>query len=399
MAVKHVNLFDPAERQQLMAAQMMQTPAIDTSQWRGRQTPEYGVGHGLIDAGQKLAAAWMARKADKRAASDDEKRRRAQAEALAAMSRPQNYVETAEAQSPFSRAQNALNAGVDPSLVEAYMGQKLGTEQGADPTKVQEYNFAKQNGYQGSFEEYLNKFYGREQNTPAVLQEWEVVKAMTPQERADYLEMKRTVPVERINQVPTRLLPGGGLQPLSTVESEATAAADIKSAETTAAETAKVQTEAKADLPRVEQNAGQAINVIDQLLQHPGFSGIFGASSMLQPQMVPGSKWADANALLNQVKGKTFLEAFQTLKGGGQITELEGTKAEQAIARLSQAQSEDAARQALEELKMIAMQGVHRARQRAGVGLPEVIPNSSSGQMTDFSKMTDEQLQAIINGQ
>ena len=92
--------------------------------------------------------------------------------------------------------------------------------------------------------------------------------------------------------------------------------------------------------------------------------------------MVPGSPWADANALLDQIRGKTFLEAFQTLKGGGQITELEGTKAEQAIARLARTQSEEAARQALLELKEIAELGVQRAKQRAeiGQGLPQIVP-------------------------
>jgi hypothetical protein len=142
----------------------------------------------------------------------------------------------------------------------------------------------------------------------------------------------------------------------------------VSGSQTRSTKEAEINVEARADLPRVEQNAGQATQIIDQLLEHPGFAGIFGKSGMLQPQMVPGTDWSDANALLNQVKGKTFLEAFQTLKGGGAITEIEGLKAEQAIARLDRAQSDEAARQALLELKEIARMGVDRARQRAGMG-------------------------------
>jgi hypothetical protein len=175
-------------------------------------------------------------------------------------------------------------------------------------------------------------------------------------------------------------------QTVVTPDTAITAATDKERAVTTAREGAEITTQAAADLPRVEQNAHQAMQAIDQLLAHPGFSGIFGKSGMLQPQMLPGTDWADANALLNQIKGKTFLEAFQTLKGGGQITELEGTKAEQAIARLDRAQSDDAAKLALLELKEIAQLGVARARQRAG--LPPSQPQQQTP--TDISALLDK---------
>ena len=37
---------------------------------------------------------------------------------------------------------------------------------------------------------------------------------------------------------------------------------------------------------------------------------------------------------MEQIRGKNFLTAYQQLKGGGAITEIEGTKAEAAQARL-----------------------------------------------------------------
>ncbi len=44
----------------------------------------------------------------------------------------------------------------------------------------------------------------------------------------------------------------------------------------------------------------------------------------------------DFNAMLDQVQGGAFLQAFESLKGGGQITQIEGEKATQAIVRAQQ---------------------------------------------------------------
>jgi hypothetical protein len=44
---------------------------------------------------------------------------------------------------------------------------------------------------------------------------------------------------------------------------------------------------------------------------------------------------------MEQIGGKNFLQAYQQLKGGGSITEIEGTKAEAAQARLKTAQSKE----------------------------------------------------------
>jgi hypothetical protein len=56
----------------------------------------------------------------------------------------------------------------------------------------------------------------------------------------------------------------------------------------------------------------------------------------------PGTDEADFQSLMRQVKGKQFLQAFESLKGGGPITDIEGTKATEAMARMNMAQSEEA---------------------------------------------------------
>ena len=81
---------------------------------------------------------------------------------------------------------------------------------------------------------------------------------------------------------------------------------------------------------------------IDALMNDPnledalGFEGIvrgFASSIGLDPNV------ARVNEMIKQVRGEVFLEGFEKLKGAGQITELEGQKAEQAYARLGQMQS------------------------------------------------------------
>ena len=81
---------------------------------------------------------------------------------------------------------------------------------------------------------------------------------------------------------------------------------------------------------------------IDALINDPnledalGFEGIvrgFASNIGLDPNV------ARVNEMIKQVRGEVFLEGFEKLKGAGQITELEGQKAEQAYARLGQMQS------------------------------------------------------------
>lgn len=58
-----------------------------------------------------------------------------------------------------------------------------------------------------------------------------------------------------------------------------------------------------------------------------------------------------ARGVLDKIKGGVFLNAFESLKGGGQITELEGKKAEEAGARLLTTQKPEDFRAALAELR------------------------------------------------
>jgi hypothetical protein len=112
--------------------------------------------------------------------------------------------------------------------------------------------------------------------------------------------------------------------------------------------------------------AANAVAAIEQLKTHPGRTSGTGLSSMLDPRnKIPGTDAYNFNVLLEQTKGKVFLEAFQSLKGAGAITEQEGKAGTAAIARLDAAQSEPEFMKALDELQTVIDQGVARAKAKA----------------------------------
>ena len=79
------------------------------------------------------------------------------------------------------------------------------------------------------------------------------------------------------------------------------------------------------------------------------------------------------------------------LRGGGQITQIEGEKATNAIARLQRAQSYDAFREALLELRDIAERAARRAagNGEAGNGQPAAVSGDDLPELWEF--MTEEQ--------
>lgn len=91
------------------------------------------------------------------------------------------------------------------------------------------------------------------------------------------------------------------------------------------------------------------IDSIDGILNDPALDTATGVFSFLQA--VPGTPQRRFGARAAQLEGQAFLQAFESLKGGGQITEIEGQKATQAIGRLDTAQSPNDYRQALTELR------------------------------------------------
>lgn len=168
---------------------------------------------------------------------------------------------------------------------------------------------------------------------------------------------------------------------------------------------AKGDVQAIQALPKVIGDAELAVGLLDQMVgkrdsktgklltkdpvtgevlknnkPHPGFApavGMGGFGTLGIPgiaQLTPGTDAANFKTLYDQVMGASFSEAFETLKGGGAITEKEGVKATAARNRMSLAQSEDEFIRAALEYRDIVAKGVERAQAKAARATTRMVP-------------------------
>lgn len=150
---------------------------------------------------------------------------------------------------------------------------------------------------------------------------------------------------------------------------------------TGAKETAEQRAAAVANLPKVLDQAERASRLIDEMIgtagrdlqpgerpraPHPGFTSAVGATYVPGARFVEGSDTADFMARLKELTGGAFLQAYETLKGGGQITQIEGEKATQAITRMDKSQSEAEFVRAAREFQRVINSALKRARAQAG---------------------------------
>jgi hypothetical protein len=147
-------------------------------------------------------------------------------------------------------------------------------------------------------------------------------------------------------------------------------------------QTRKLKTEAdiaEENRMKMMQKTFDTANYMDDLLEkvktHPGRSYATGKSSILPK--VPGTEPANFQVLLDQLQGQQFMQAYETLKGGGQITEVEGRKATEAMARMNPRQSEEAFLQGVNEFQSI----VRAAKERAAAKIqPQESPSTPAAQ-------------------
>ncbi|MEW7987904.1 MAG: hypothetical protein AB2799_19125 [Candidatus Thiodiazotropha sp.] len=120
------------------------------------------------------------------------------------------------------------------------------------------------------------------------------------------------------------------------------------------------------NLGKTTQQANYSIQLLEQLKNHPGLPYATGIYSVMP--RIPGTAQADFIARVEQLQGATFLQAYQQLKGGGHITEIEGEKAQNAVARMQRSQSREEFIKAADEYIGVIRDGLLRARKKAQNG-------------------------------
>lgn len=129
--------------------------------------------------------------------------------------------------------------------------------------------------------------------------------------------------------------------------------------------------EAQINLPQTIATADQTLGIVQDIIDHPGLPGAVGAKNAASlfgvlDEPIAGTPSADFVARLKQLEGKQFLQAFESLKGGGQITEMEGKRATDAIAAMQRSQSEEQFRKSAREFMDVVRAAKDRAMARAG---------------------------------
>ena len=148
-----------------------------------------------------------------------------------------------------------------------------------------------------------------------------------------------------------------------------------------------------AALPGAIANASEAIRLIDEMVgkpeirdkkgkiiqnatePHAGFNTYVGATLTPGLRFIEGTDTAAFELRQKQIEGKAFLEAFNTLRGGGSITEKEGEKGTAAIMRMNKASSPDEYKAAARELQDVLRNGIQIAKTKAGA-TPGIAPPS-----------------------
>ena len=141
------------------------------------------------------------------------------------------------------------------------------------------------------------------------------------------------------------------------------------------------------------------LNVIDQMIgdarlekgslvvpkggrrPHPGFEGVVGMG-VPGVRFIPGTQAASFDALFRQAEGGAFLQAYESLRGTGQITEIEGSKATSALTRMERSQSEVEFVKAAREFADVIRGAIARADKRYTALTGEAPPTAPARRKT-----------------
>ncbi|MDA9091510.1 hypothetical protein N9J84_05320, partial [Porticoccaceae bacterium] len=203
--------------------------------------------------------------------------------------------------------------------------------------------------------------------SPSAVREFEYFKNLDEAGQQQFLAVKRAQQIKDFGGYHGAVSPDGSVTNVGdktlAPSQETDYIADAAAAQETGRATGELQAGANEDIAK----ADQFIGLIDKAIGHPGRESATGMSSVFNSVAMPGGDRKDFLVLGQQLRGKNFLEAYQGLKGGGQITEVEGLKAENAQARLNEAQSEEEYLTALNDMKMLIAERVQRIKGKLGI--------------------------------
>lgn len=121
--------------------------------------------------------------------------------------------------------------------------------------------------------------------------------------------------------------------------------------------------QSEVDLAGARVAADRTLGLIDSLADDPYLDSMVGPVEGLMPNVSGDARRVQAK--MDQLKGSAFLEAYNMLRGGGQITEVEGQKAQDAMFRMQAAQTEKDYRAALADFRSAVEVGIAKIEARS----------------------------------
>jgi hypothetical protein len=128
--------------------------------------------------------------------------------------------------------------------------------------------------------------------------------------------------------------------------------------------------------PKLER----ALSLAQQVRTHPGLKSAVGPGWYNPGKFVAGSEAHDFVLIAERLQGEAFSQAFETLKGGGQITEYEGKQATKALAQLSNAQSVEQFMAAIDDFERAMQRGFNAMVDQARIKTAADIDLSKVGE-------------------
>ena len=171
-----------------------------------------------------------------------------------------------------------------------------------------------------------------------------------------------------------------------------------------AREEAKSQVQSTNNMQTLIDGAQAKLDLINRIRTSPALDSVTG---LIQGSVDPralGQDGADLAALIDQLRSQAFLQAFESLRGGGAITEIEGQKATDAIANLSRIQSKEAFLAQLATLENTLLRGINNAYSKSsgyygGIGGGSQPPAFTPGQPSPPPASAPAQAPAPAGGQ
>jgi hypothetical protein len=233
--------------------------------------------------------------------------------------------------------------------VQMIQQKRQAAQPGSQPALIQEYEYAKSQGFEGSIMDYQA---GKARIGGGVQ------SSLTPQWGKDTKTGKWGMGV---------LQSDGGFKLVDVPEGfELAGPEGVAESRAAGTEQGKVRGGAAANLPQAEFQVQNVQTAVNGIINDPYLPNMTGPVNSMLPNVTGDA--ARFKSKVEQLKGQAFLGARQALKGGGQITDYEGQRAEAALLRAEMAQNPQDFIAAMQEFQMHMERGLEILRLQAGQG-------------------------------